>query len=117
PRHSKRVFAFVVLALWNRPGAEVLLRPERAARMNQQHAHSAIDTLPDQNTGAAFGHGLSCPHNDIGKTGHGPAASAWRWPRCAWQYPYSDEDGSLCRQRQTSTSAFPRRGSAQLQAE
>ena len=37
---GQQVFALVRLAFWDRPGAVVLLRPERAAGMDEQDLHA-----------------------------------------------------------------------------
>src|SRR6266545_1087972 len=55
-RGLQRVVALVVLALGDRPGAQVLLGPERATRVDQEHL-DVVPTAPvQQDAGAHLGH-------------------------------------------------------------
>src|SRR5262245_1093655 len=53
-RARARVVALLVLALGDRPGAGVLARPERPARMDQQHLADAVALAVQEDPGAAF---------------------------------------------------------------
>ena len=55
PGCSLAVLVRIVLALRDRPGAVVLLRPERAAHVTQQHLDPPARTAVQQDTGAADG--------------------------------------------------------------
>ena len=53
---SERILALVVFALRDRPGALILLCPERAAGMHEQQLKLAARVAIHQNAGAAFRH-------------------------------------------------------------
>ncbi len=56
----QRISTFVIFALRNRPGSIVLLRPEGAARMNQQYLNSLAPYSIEQDPGALlFPHALA----------------------------------------------------------
>src|SRR5262249_58798009 len=56
-RHRKRVLVFGIFPFRDRPGAQILLGPERAARMHEQDLDLAAASSVHQNAGAALGHG------------------------------------------------------------
>ena len=55
-RDGERLLALGIFAFRDRPGAQVLLGPERPARMHQQHFDAAAVTPIHQDAGAALGH-------------------------------------------------------------
>src|SRR5262249_48647657 len=58
-RRGKRVFAGFIEAFGNRPGAFVLLLPERSARMHEQHFDRAALAAIHQNARAPLWHARS----------------------------------------------------------
>jgi len=55
-RGRQRLLLGVVLALGDRPRAGVLLGPERAAGVHQQHLEGGARAAVQENAGAAFRH-------------------------------------------------------------
>src|SRR5262249_60040548 len=56
-RRRERVLVLGIFPFRDRPGAQILLRPERAARMHEQDLDLAAASSEHQNAGAALGHG------------------------------------------------------------
>ena len=71
-RRRLRILAGAAFALGNRPGAIVLVAPERAAGMDQQHQQSTAFSLVQEDAGAFGGH--SAPHDR-------PRRTLSAWPR------------------------------------
>src|SRR4029079_6168776 len=63
-RRGERVFAFFRLPLGDGPGAQVLLRPERAAGMDEEHLERAVLPPVHQEAGAGARHG---PNSTTGR--------------------------------------------------
>src|SRR5262249_4611931 len=59
--HRERVLAFGIFPFRDRPSAQVLLGPERAARMHEQNLDLVTASSEHQNAGAALGHGTLSP--------------------------------------------------------
>src|SRR5262249_11852544 len=56
--HRERVLAFGIFPFRDRPGAQILLNPERAARMHEQDLDLVAASAEHQKAGAALGHAL-----------------------------------------------------------
>src|SRR5262249_6336766 len=80
-RRRERVLVFGIFPFRDRPGAQILLGPERAARMHEQDLDLAAASSKHQNAGAALGHGTS----SLGRQrAAGPLTTG-----CAWRSPAS----------------------------
>src|SRR5262249_43731856 len=66
-RRGLWVFASHALALGNRPGSGILVPPERAAGMHQQHQEISVLTLEHENAGAFCCH---CFHRSFSLVKH-----------------------------------------------
>src|SRR5205823_2676953 len=56
PRRRQRVLAAVILALGDRPGADVATRPEGSARVDKQHLHPTRASAVQEDPGARGRH-------------------------------------------------------------
>src|SRR5262249_49775459 len=56
PGDDEGILAFRIFSLRNRPGARVLLGPERTTGMHEQNLELAGAATVEQNSGTAFGH-------------------------------------------------------------
>src|SRR5262249_26025637 len=57
--HRGRILALGIFALRDRPGSQVLLRPERSARVDEEELEAGAAPPIHQDAGAALGHPLS----------------------------------------------------------
>src|SRR5262249_60919976 len=77
--HRERVLAFGIFPFRDRPGAQILLGPERAARMHEHDLDLLAASSEHQNASAAVGHGTLSP-GFRGAAGPLPSGYARRTP-------------------------------------
>src|SRR5262249_19404385 len=85
--HRERVLAGDIFAFRDRPGAEILLRPERPARMHQQQLEAGAAPAVEQDAGAALGHYRRLLRAIARVTSTGTAASASAFSASAARAP------------------------------